>query len=335
MNQPTFGRSVASPTPATISLKGIADYFWSIFSADAIRRVPIPKRAQTNPPSDRQFGQTPPVANAAPCSPTGVVLDVPGTYPTIQAAVNAANSSGGDTIAVAAGTFTEQLSVDKCVSIIGAGLGSTIIRSPATLTASTIPGSANVQSIVEIRNNSYVTMKDLTISGPVTFSPTAGTYGVYVAQLATLNMRNTRVTAIHEGSTIGNTQDGQGVGAGSITSGSAGSLDFDGVTIDDYQETGIIVDNTGSTATITNTSVTGNGPTGSVAQTGILISYGATGTISNSTIAQNQYIPNNWAAVGVLILDAGADGGDVIGWWAGQDGRWPRYRQHGRHLDGC
>lgn len=41
--QPAFASSAPAPTPATISLSSIADYFWSFFSSQDNRRRNIPK----------------------------------------------------------------------------------------------------------------------------------------------------------------------------------------------------------------------------------------------------------------------------------------------------
>jgi Right handed beta helix region len=59
------------------------------------------------------------------------ILKVPSEYPTIQKAIKAAAS--GDTILVAPGTYVEQLTIDKSVTIRGSGVGKTVIQSPTKL----------------------------------------------------------------------------------------------------------------------------------------------------------------------------------------------------------
>jgi len=61
------------------------------------------------------------IVTAAPVGAEPVTIEVPADHTTIQAAINAA--SEGDTINVAAGTYTENIDVDKHVKIIGAGSG--------------------------------------------------------------------------------------------------------------------------------------------------------------------------------------------------------------------
>ncbi len=300
--QPALANTAPQPTPAATSLASIADYIWSFFASnnDGRGRIPKPSPVDDGPYLGERQSAEPTPAAALPCSSSGVILNVPGTYPNIQTAINAASPLGGDTIAVAAGTYIEQLSINKCLTIQGAGVGQTIIQSPATLAASLIPGFTN-RSIVEARANSYVTINDVTITGPVPFYN--DTFGVFVGESATLKMSHARVTAIHQTSGIDGAQDGQGIVAGSVAANTIGSLDLDDVVVDDYQKNGIIVTRNGSTATLNNITVNGMGPTNLIAQNGVQIGDGASATISNSSINDNQYTPNTWAATGLLPVE--------------------------------
>ena len=56
----------------------------------------------------------------------------------------------GDTLQLAAGTYTEQLVLNKSVTLVGAGSASTIIRAPAVLTVNPVisPGSGGQQTAI-------------------------------------------------------------------------------------------------------------------------------------------------------------------------------------------
>lgn len=82
----------------------------------------------------------------ATCDQT--VKNVPGDYPTIQAAIDA--SSFGDTIKIAAGTYNEDLTLASGICLEGAGIDQTIISKSG---ASGITGN----------NVSYVIMKGFSV----------------------------------------------------------------------------------------------------------------------------------------------------------------------------
>jgi hypothetical protein len=86
------------------------------------------------------------------------------SYDTIQEAIN--HASGGDTVTIDPGTYVENLTVDKSITLAGAGQGSTVIEPAFTGAdvgsfASLPPGASNV-ILVRAAN---VTIHDLTVDG--------------------------------------------------------------------------------------------------------------------------------------------------------------------------
>lgn len=102
-------------------------------------------------------------------------INVPGDFSTIQAALNAA--SEGDTIAVAAGSYFESLTVTKSVSLEGAGKESTVLDGSA--------GRSRQLPTVLIRGSKSVTIKGFAIQG--------GRRGIAVEQSADVTIENNKI----------------------------------------------------------------------------------------------------------------------------------------------
>jgi hypothetical protein len=222
--------------------------------------------------------------------PPGTSCAVPG-YNTIQAAVNA--SSAGDVIVVCPGTYPEQVTVGNSVTLTGSG--NAIIQAPPTL-----PPAGDV---VTVNNGASVTMFGFTVAGP---GPSGcGSIGAGIAVLgnASLDLSNTAVRDIRDNPFSG-CQNGEGIRVGRASTGNVGHATIDKVIVTGYQKNGITVDNAGSTGKITNTTVTGHGPTAVIAQNGIQVSRGAAATISTSTIRDHNYTPKSFVACGLLIFNA-------------------------------
>ncbi|MEA2573275.1 MAG: hypothetical protein QOH93_573, partial [Chloroflexia bacterium] len=77
-------------------------------------------------------------------------------------------------------------------------------------------------------------------------------------------------------------------------------------TIDDYQKGGVVVSGPGSTGDVGNNTVTGVGPSVTIAQNGVQVSGDATGSVHHNTISNNVYSPQTFASAGVLLFDPGA-----------------------------
>jgi hypothetical protein len=131
----------ASPLAASASIWSLTEYVAAIFGG----KDEIEKKRPASPFDDVVDMETardtePMGADAVNCAPSGMVISVPAGG-SIQAAINSASPVGGDRIVVAAGTFVEQLTINKCITIEGAGVADTIIQSPPTLAASSFPVS--------------------------------------------------------------------------------------------------------------------------------------------------------------------------------------------------
>ncbi len=218
---------------------------------------------------------------AVVCLPLhAATINVPADFPTIQAGIDAAAS--GDTIQVAAGTYTEQIVISKSLTLTGAGSATTIIQAPATTTPDPIIGAG---SIVVVNNAATVSMSGFTVQGPGQ-SLCSVSYGVAVYGNAVLTFDNNHVTHIRD-LTVNN-QGGCGMAIRAGFPSQTASLIVSNTQVDDYQKNGIVVDS-GSTGTISNSTMTELSPQTVIAQNGIVIRAGATATITGNTISGHQY----------------------------------------------
>ncbi len=76
-----------------------------------------------------------------------------------------------------------------------------------------------------------------------------------------------------------------------------------------YQKGGIVVNGAGTTATVKNNIVTGEGPITYIAQNGIQVGYGATAGVKNNTVSEHSYNGPNFASDGGILVV----GGDCYG----------------------
>lgn len=202
-------------------------------------------------------------------------LVVPTKYPSIQSAVDAA--SAGDRINILPGTYVEQVSIDKDLVIRGSGVGSTVIRAPASLVA----GQDGTNSIVEIHNGASVTMSRLTVTGPGSGTCGSGALenGILVLDESRLDLSFASVTRIHDTPVSNCIHSGNGI----ITVFASANIRY--THVNDYQAAGIVI--IGGTATISHNVVTGPGASLVVATGGIELVAGAVGTVSDNVVSGN------------------------------------------------
>jgi len=250
-------------------------------------------------------------SNAGNCQTVGTPCQTI-TYALSQAA------AAGDSIDIAAGTYTEELTIAKSVVLNGAGMASTLIKAPAVLTTNpAVPGGSPGQqtTIVFVTGAATVaTMQNLQVQGPGATACGSIGYGVFVGGGARLNFSNNHVLMIRDNSTpLSGCQNGSALryGAPSTAQSATGSISNN--IIDTYQKNGITVSNTGTVVTIADNSVTGELPPPNTAQNGIQVSSGAVATVSGNFVSNNQCAApgcgpgfgDTWAT-GILLFDAGA-----------------------------
>jgi parallel beta-helix repeat protein len=232
-------------------------------------------------------------------------LRVPGQFPTLQAALNAAKA--GDTIAVAAGSFSQQLTIRKRVTLTGAGTNATTIRAPSSLA----PGPlASLRSIITVVDGAHATISHLKITGSPTVScasPADLDTGILVGQNATLDLRSaavtnirdiparcvrsqTRVSAVTIGvsSTAYTSSRSPKTGAPAGGYASPGHATIKADLISGYENEGVDVAGSGSTATIIDSHISGVGSSSARVVDGINVHLGGAATIIGNTITGNQ-----------------------------------------------
>ncbi|HKM51858.1 MAG TPA: right-handed parallel beta-helix repeat-containing protein, partial [Isosphaeraceae bacterium] len=206
-------------------------------------------------------------------------------YTTIQAAVDAAKS--GDTISVAPGIYTEQVTVPvgkNNLTIMSQQLGAAEIAAPATLT-----GAADIVRI----SAKAVTLENFTISGPSDGIDA----GVRIDGGGSATVRDNLITQIY-GSIFG-----AGLGVGVLITDGNGTISDN--TITQYEKGGIVAEGASSSASIANNLVVGVGPNSVIGQNGIQISNGARASIVNNDVSQNIFSPQTFVAAGILLFNAG------------------------------
>ncbi|MCJ1677640.1 right-handed parallel beta-helix repeat-containing protein [Streptomyces sp. APSN-46.1] len=221
-----------------------------------------------------------PLAPASASADGSHNLVVPRDYPTIQAAVNAADP--GDRITVQPGIYREQVVIGKYVSITGSGDRKTTIQAPQTLT----PGDDGGTSIVEIHDGASVALSRLAVSGPGSGTCDNGALGSGIRVLggAHLDLDHAAVTHITDTPAAPCFRSANAILIGDVPTGT-GSATIHNTKITDYQGAGVVVLNEGSTATIENTTVTGHPK---LSTDGIEFVAGGVGRVTRSTVSDNQ-----------------------------------------------
>jgi hypothetical protein len=112
-----------------------------------------------------------------------LVLRVPQDYSTIQAAVNAAPE--GATILIGPGTYVENITITKSLTLEGSGIGGTILHAPLPPPENPVLTVQAPERVVTLR------MRRLTVTRPNTTAWTKASIGIVVLTKASLVLEQT------------------------------------------------------------------------------------------------------------------------------------------------
>jgi hypothetical protein len=235
------------------------------------------------------------------------------TFTKIQDAVNAAEP--GSHIRVCPGTYPEQVSISKPLSIEGDN-GAIVMPSGMVQNTTSLFDGTPAAAVVLVRNTDGVTLENLTVdaanNGISGCAPTL--IGVFyrnasgsVSDLAVRNMLLSQ--------NLSGCQSGLGIFAQS-GSGGTSRVVIESSSVHDYQKNGITGNEAGTELVVRSNVVTGIGPTTGAAQNGVQIGFGASGEVTSNQVANHIYSPcaaTTCAASATNILVVNSDDVNVTG----------------------
>ncbi len=244
-------------------------------------------------------------------------------YDQIQAAVDAAQA--GDTVHVCDGTYNEQVTITTD-GLTLTGTGTTSLIEPSTTptvvhtadTPTTLPTTEGMAPVIDVGPGvEGVTVRDLEVDGAGWASVLSGCGVDPVGVLfhgASGVVRTVTVSTMELSSSLGGCQAGQGIyvdetGTAASPTGTARvAVVHD--TVDGFQKNGITCDDRGTSCSITQNTVTGEGPTSGAAENGIQV-LGARARIAGNTVATVDWTgqaaassPRATFASGILLYGA-------------------------------
>ncbi len=219
----------------------------------------------------------PQIASAAVCK-------VPGTFATIQKAVDDASCTD---IQLEARVYTEQVSIGRAgLTITGKGAGRTIVRSPATRVRSTVTTTylPRYTYVVEVKPGALATLRDLSIDGRSNATCTERFFGVRyhnsTGNLERIVVENVRGQGSNFAAScsniisVGVTSDGTG----------GGSVQLTQSTVRNFQAIGVLASGANAGVVLQNNVIRGAGVQSSLPQTGIRFTNGAAGAADRNNL---------------------------------------------------
>ncbi|HUA13972.1 MAG TPA: hypothetical protein VMG31_01645 [Verrucomicrobiae bacterium] len=247
------------------------------------------------------------------------------SYATIQQAVNA--SIAGTTIEVCPGNYPEQVTIAKSLTLKGvtnsAGQAAAVVVSPSgglLPNASDVDTGLPIAAQILVQNTTGVLIKKLGVNGANNgLSGCATDVTGILFQNASGTVNDVAVRDQTLTPSLYGCQDGEGIFV-QTASGFTSALSVANSSVRNYQKNGITGNDPGTTISVFSNDVQGWGPTPSIAQNGIQIAFGATGTVSGNVVIDDVYMnpacggphqPVCYGSSGILLYD-GQNGNIVV-----------------------
>jgi len=240
-------------------------------------------------------------------------------FATISDAIAAVPS--GSVIQICPGTYHEQLSINKSLTLTGVPSGTSdaiVILPPSgglTGNATSLSSGNPIAAHVGVLGPATVNMNNIIVdsigNGQSGCSPPTLVGILYQNATGTLNhvvTRNQWVGASESDTASNGCQTGLGIFAQS-GSGGTSKLSVIASSVHDYQKNGITGNEVGTTLTVINSDVVGQGATNGAAENGVQIGFGAAGSVTGSLVIDDVWAPDTItdpgdAAAGILLFDA-------------------------------
>jgi hypothetical protein len=230
-------------------------------------------------------------------------------FTTIQAAVTAVPPNS--TILVCPGNYPEQVTITKALTLKGVSSGTldapTVVP-PATgmvQNATSLTSGNPIAAQILVQATTGVNISRISLDGfnnQIT-GCTPDLIGIYY-QNASGTVTNVVIRNEALDPSLNGCQSGLGI---FVQSGGGGStVTVSASTVRNYQKNGITGNEAGTTVTILNNTVVGQGPTTGAAENGVQIGFGAAGKVTGNTIIDDIYSPGTAAAAGILVFASNA-----------------------------
>lgn len=265
------------------------------------------------------------VSQASAQTVVGTCVPALESYTTIQQAVNV--SASGTVIEICPGNYPEQVTITQSMTLIGVANPSTgqdaaVIVSPAggvhrtayDFDNNSFPIAAQVLVQGTFGIPTQVTLQNLTVDGAGNGLNGCGTDIVGIlfqnasGTLQNVATRNQTLPPADAGC-----QDGEGIFVETQSKyGFSSTVTVENSSVHDYQKNGITGNDLGTSITITSNSVRGWGATPAIAQNGIQICCGATGTVTSNSVIDDDYTGPSYGSSGILLFDTLENSGITV-----------------------